>query len=92
MKEKVKIYSIYDNEGKIFDLPFFCEKDLFAKRHFVMLMDKSGSMVSKFRENFDVYCIGEFNVIDGHIKSEQSLVVKGASITVGLDEKEKKDA
>lgn len=60
-------YSIYDKKSKKFDVPFFANSDVFARRHFIMISEKKGTMLNRFVEDYDLYKIGSFCLDDGKI-------------------------
>lgn len=74
------IYSFWDNEAKRFDTPFFCQNDLFAKRHYTMVTSKDGTMIHTFQKSFDVYRLGWFDLLTGETHEDKLLLIDGAKI------------
>lgn len=52
----MKLYCIYDKVAKKFNAPFVAENDDVANRSFQKGVD------SPFAEDFDLYCVGSFNM------------------------------
>jgi hypothetical protein len=67
--ENLKIYSFYDKKSERYDTPFHCFEDLHAKRHFEITSMKEGSILNTFLTEFEMYQVGEFNVITGEISA-----------------------
>jgi len=66
----VNAYCILDIKSKIYNSPHFLINDAVAIRQFqIVIMDKE-SMLSKFPEDYRLYCVGEFDMLSGKIKAE----------------------
>lgn len=59
---QIQMYSVFDKKSDRWDTPFFAFDNLAAKRHFIMMIRKEGSMINNFPTDFDLYHIGSFNV------------------------------
>lgn len=79
--ETISIYGIYDLKGQRYDTPFFAYNDLFAKRRFIMLAEKEGSVMYRFNRDFELHNLGTFNVTTGEIVPEKNTVIQGSQIT-----------
>ena len=66
---ELKVYSIRDQKGGIFNQPFFCRSHGEAERNFTTLINDPKSMICKFREDFDLYHIGEYDDQTGRLTS-----------------------
>jgi len=84
--KKLQMFSIYDSKGERFDTPFFSLSDLNAKRHFHMMTEQNNSMINTFTNDFDLYNIGEFDVITSEITSKKPhLLYTGKQLQLDLD-------
>lgn len=64
---KLKIYSVYDVKTQAFARPFFLHNDGEAVRVFSDNVNQPDSIINKNPLDFVLYCLGEFNDIDGAI-------------------------
>lgn len=64
------LYSIMDRKARLFGVPFTALNDGLAIRVFGKLSQEEGSDISMFPEDFCLYRIGEFNLINGEVISE----------------------
>lgn len=62
-----KMYSIRDIKGDYFNAVHISSTHGEAERNFRTLVNEPNSTVSKYPEDFDLYCVGEFNDTDGTI-------------------------
>lgn len=69
-------YAFFDKKGKTFDTPFFCRDNNFAKRHYEIVC-KDNPMLKNFREDYDLYLIGSYNLITGDFVNQKTLILKG---------------
>ena len=81
----MRLYSIRDAKTKAFSTPFFQQNDETALRMFRDELHGSNgpSMLSKHPEDFDLYCVGDWNDYSGAIRPTGDvdgpiLVSKGA--------------
>lgn len=87
----IEVYAYFDNQGKQFDVPFFARTDLQAKRRFQIEVEtKPDSVLSRFINDFDLYYLGQFDVVAGLFQltddgspSVPRLILAGKSITKG---------
>lgn len=78
---KIKMYSIYDKKSRRFDTPFFANDDVNAIRHFTMLVNDKKSMLSEFKDDFQVHSLLQFDIITGEIKTfNKEIIVEGNQI------------
>lgn len=61
----LKAYSIFDDKGEIFNVPFFKTTDGLALRDFADLCSDSRSTVARHPEDYHLYVIGEFEETSG---------------------------
>lgn len=85
MNHEIICCAIYDDKGKKFDTPFWCNNELFAKRHFYLVSAKTGTMINTFLEDFSVFKIGIFNTDDGSFTPEYKLIMTGKELRKQLD-------
>lgn len=84
--QEVYLYSHYDKKGDRFDTPFFTANDMFAKRLFIMNIQDGKSIMSNFKEDFELFKVGKFNVITGELESCKEMIEEGKKINK-LEEK-----
>lgn len=65
---KVRIYSVYDRKGQLFNQPFFAANDAMAVRTIYMREKVDPGLLSEFPEDFLLVYIGEFDSDSGDIK------------------------
>jgi len=58
---ELKIYSVRDAKGEIFNTPFYKKTHGEAERSFKELTKDDKSYVSKYPEDYDLYYIGEYD-------------------------------
>lgn len=87
MDNKIYVYAVYDIKAKIFDLPFFTRGDLFARRRFIIdIRTRKESMLSSFKEDYELHRIGEYDQESGYVKNyvddtaETIIVCKGKEL------------
>lgn len=66
----MRLYSIYDRKASIFDAPFSSLTDGTASRVIKELVKKGGRLVS-YIEDFDLFCLGEYEPSTGVITPEE---------------------
>lgn len=64
----LKIYSIRDTKGEVFNTPFFQKTHGEAERNFRQLVSDEKSLVSKYPLDFNLYYIGEYDDQTGKIE------------------------
>lgn len=57
----LKVYSIRDQKGEIFNTPFFKKTHGEAERDFRSLVGDEKSFVNKYPEDFDLYYLGQYD-------------------------------
>jgi len=65
----LKIYSIRDTKGEIYNTPFYQRTHGEAERNFKTVASDSKSTISQFPEDYDLYYLGEYDDQTGKIKS-----------------------
>ena len=78
--DSIGMYSFYDTKSDRYDTPFFCQNDLFAGRHYKMIVDKEGTMINKFKRDFDVHRIGFFHINTGTIDMHTDVIIEGKKL------------
>lgn len=75
-------YAIYDHALKCYATPFFSQNDASATRSFAMLKNDPTTPFSQFYQDFDLYCLGQFEDDTGLLipLSPTRLVVKGSTV------------
>lgn len=67
-----KLYSVFDVKATTFAAPFILQNDAIAIRSFAAAVKDPESMLSKYPEDYILYCIGTFDpdssVIDSFAK------------------------
>lgn len=63
----LKIYSIRDSKGEVYNTPFFQRTEGEARRNFMDLVNDEKSRIAKYPEDFHLYHIGEYNDTTGKI-------------------------
>jgi len=66
---ELKLFSIRDQKGEIYNTPFFQKTHGEAERNFSQLVNDSKSTVSQFPEDFDLYFIGSYDDQTGKLNS-----------------------
>jgi len=61
------ICSVYDQKARFFSAPFTSMTTDTATRDFVRAVTDSRGMVDKFPQDYELYCIGQFNDETGHV-------------------------
>lgn len=65
----LKIYSIRDSKGEMFNTPFFQKTHGEAERSFRNVVKDERSLPSQYPEDFDLYYLGEFDDVTGQIQA-----------------------
>lgn len=63
----LKVYTIRDTKGEVYNTPFFNLTHGEAERNFRGLVNDEKSTVNKYPEDFDLYYIGEFDNQSGKL-------------------------
>lgn len=69
---ELKMFSIRDSKGEIFNTPFYSKTHGEAERNFHQLVKDEKSTVSKYPEDFDLYYLGTYDDNTGVTKSLDS--------------------
>jgi len=65
--EKLGIYAIYDKKAERYDTPYFAISDLFAKRRYALMADEPKSVLTKWKDDFQLMRLGTVSTITGEI-------------------------
>lgn len=68
----LKMYSIRDAKGEIFNPPFFQQTHGVAERSFKELVNDPKSNLNKYPEDYDLYYLGEYDDITGKMSSKET--------------------
>lgn len=66
---ELKMYSVRDSKGEIFNVPFYKKTHGEAERDFATLTRDEKSQINMYPEDYDLYYIGEYDDSTGKIKS-----------------------
>ncbi|QXP08657.1 MAG: nonstructural protein [Arizlama microvirus] len=66
----VNAYCVLDRKAKIYNTPYFIMNDAVAIRQFSMVVNGQDSMVAKFPEDYILYRVGSFDMLEGKINPE----------------------
>lgn len=66
---QLKIFSIRDSKGEIYNTPFFQKTHGEAERSFRELVNDEKSMPHKYPDDFDLYYVGDYDDQKGTISS-----------------------
>lgn len=70
----MKIFVIHDAKAKSFLLPFFCQNEEIAIRHFAFAANDPSCDIGKYQSDFTLHCMGEYDEVIGKITPEFPLV------------------
>lgn len=78
----LKMYSVRDSKGEIFNQPFFQKTHGEAERTFKTLTNDEKSQVHNYPEDYDLYYLGEYDDQTGLVKSldTPTHIVKAISV------------
>lgn len=80
---QLKIYSIRDSKGEVYNTPFFQKTHGEAERNFRQLVSDEKSLVSKYPLDFNLYYLGDYDDQTGKIeplKAPQHIMEAAAAI------------
>jgi hypothetical protein len=63
---------VLDIKSGVYNQPYFLVNDAVAIRQFQMIISNEESMISKYPEDFRLYCIGEFDMHTGLFVAEKA--------------------
>jgi len=82
--EILGIYAIRDIKSERYDTPYFAISEIFAKRRFLLMVDEEPSVLSKWRNEFELHKLGDVNIITGKvIHVEIQVILSGNEIKKG---------
>jgi hypothetical protein len=70
------VYSFYDTEANTYDIPFYCNNDLFANRHYKTVMQKESSM-KLFEEHYELHRLGYYNKKTSKFHEFKDVLIEG---------------
>lgn len=74
---------MYDKKSERYDTPFFSIDDVNAKRKFVMAIHDKKTLISQFKDDFELVKLGSFNVIQGQlVTDEKKSIIEGKNIII----------
>jgi len=65
---KLKMYSIRDAKGEVYNVPFFQKTHGEAERNFTELVRDEKSMISKYPDDYDLYYLGQYDDNSGLVE------------------------
>lgn len=79
---KLGVYCIHDKKAQLFKGPFTCLNEALAQRQFAIAVNTGNSELNQFPEDFDLYCLADFNDEDGRFNNREvpELIVNGLSV------------
>lgn len=83
---KLGVFSIYDQQAKVYNVPFYSRYKGEASRSFLDLASDGKSTVSLHRDDYILYQVGEYEDETGRLESLQvpELVIRGSELQVGI--------
>lgn len=69
---ELKIYSIRDSKGDVFNPPFYAKTHGEAEREFTMACRRENSPAAQFPEDYDLYFIGTYDNTSGKIQANDT--------------------
>lgn len=78
--EMIGMYAFYDTKSNRYDTPFFCQNDLFAGRHYKMVVDRHDTMINTFKRDFEVHRLGFFDVFMGNFVDFHEIIIDGKKL------------
>lgn len=79
----MKLYSVFDKKSGLYSIPFGAENDIIARRAFYRSATSSSDL-SVFPEDFDLYCLGEFNTQSGALSPDFPVFVASGLEILGV--------
>lgn len=86
---QLKIFSIRDSKGEVFNTPFYQKTHGEAERNFRQLLSDEKSLVSKYPDDFDLYYLGtyddqtgKFNSLDTPQHVQKAILLKQKETTI----------
>lgn len=87
--QTLNLYAMYDKKSECYDTPFWQSDHIHAKRKFIMAINSIDSMVSQFKDDFEVHFLGTFNMTKGEFNElGNDPILKGSEIQTTLPDKE----
>lgn len=77
-----KMYSVYDKKTGVYMSPFFANHDAQAVRMFTSACKSQDSLLAEYPEDFELYCLAEFDPDSGEIRAldGKKFLVAGSSV------------
>lgn len=78
---EIMMFVVHDEEGTLYDVPFFARNETFAKRRFYMdCVTDAETMTSTFKDEMHLYFLGTFNQTTGELKLKKEKIMSGKNI------------
>lgn len=74
----MKIYTVKDQKAEAYLQPFFAVNDAVALRMIAAAVNEEGHQFNRNAEDFTVWRVGEFSVVDGSVTSEVGICIAKA--------------
>lgn len=87
----LKMYSIHDVAAQAYGTPFFAANDIAAIRVLTGLVNDPNTIYHIQPSDFTIYCVGSFDVIEGHITADELRRVRNGQALVRQGELFDKD-
>lgn len=71
----MKLYSLLDTKAKVYGAPFAAPNDGIAGRLVMEALRDPQSMVAKYPNDFQLYCLGEYDEHTGELVQEKVQLV-----------------
>lgn len=72
----IGMYAFWDKTSRVYDTPFFCQSDVFADRHYRIVLSREG-LIAQFKEDFDLYKLGELDLRSGEYTAYNAVLIHG---------------
>lgn len=72
---KFRLYAVFDRKANVFARPFTSPNDAMAARSFLAARQDPATEIHKFPDDFQLYCLGEFDDDTGVIAGLHPAVV-----------------
>lgn len=83
----MKVYCVYDKKTGVYMFPFFSNHDGDAVRMFMSACKTQDSVLGDYPEDFDLYCIAEFDRDCGEMRplDAKKFLLAGSSVISTLE-------
>ena len=77
---KMKAYSVFDSKAEVYSQPFFQLNDAVAQRIIANAANSEGHNYNLNPEDFELWCIGEYNDEDGMMTPSKTKILDVATL------------